>query len=143
MMTTDDDNADWPAKVNPGNILGFYILDRDGNPVEEPDVMKWGEWMARAYETGEHWVARTELPGAVVSTIFEGIDRNHSRALGLDEPLILFETMCFDDAMNSLPIYGGDDEETSLFGRYATRAEALEGHEAIVTELRLKLKVPP
>ena len=130
---------DWPEGLNPGNILGMYVLNDDGEPVEEPDVLAWGRWLERSYETRERWVARTELPGAVVSTVFLGIDHNHSRMLHPGERPILFETMCFDDDMKQLPIYGGDDGEDSLFGRYATRAEALEGHAAIVTELRLKL----
>lgn len=27
---------------------GRYVLDADGNPVPEPDLMKWAEWMEKA-----------------------------------------------------------------------------------------------
>jgi hypothetical protein len=130
-MTTD---FDWDPS-DPENKLGRYILDQDGNPVPEPDLFRWGAWLERSYETGERRVAETEIADGIrVSTVFLALDHNYTNfGIGERETPILFETMCFDD-------YGSiDDEELQLFQRYATRAEALEGHEAIVTELKLKL----
>ena len=62
-------------------------------------------------------------PGVEVSTVFLGIDHNHSGK----GPPILFETMTFDD-------YGGGDQ-----WRYSTWKEAVAGHNAAVAILRAKV----
>ena len=89
-----------------------YILNAAGNPVAEPDTLKWAMW----FSTADRHVARTEISSDIlVSTVFLGVD--HSFGSG---PPILFETM----------IFGG---ELSLEQeRYASRAEAVEGHARLV-----------
>lgn len=87
-----------------------YILSISGDPIPEPDVMKWALW----FETHnvDRVVQRTELSdGVVVSTVFLGLD--HS--FGHGEPQ-LYETM----------IFGGPLDETQ--DRYATRQAAINGH---------------
>jgi hypothetical protein len=103
------------------NPRGYYILDKDGNPRPCPDLTEWALWFERA----DRKVARDELPdGHVVSTVFLGLDHNFTRR----GPPILYETLVFND-------YGEIAGE-----RYATREEALEGHQAQLAELRLRLE---
>jgi hypothetical protein len=93
-----------------------YILSVAGDPIPEPDMMKWARW----FEKGNRQVARTELPGDItISTVFLGID--HS--FGGGEPQ-LFETM----------IFGGPLDQTQ--DRYATRQAAVNGHEYYVQQAK-------
>jgi hypothetical protein len=90
-----------------------YILDKDGNPVPEPDIRKWADW----YEEDKRRVALTILKrpfkdDVSISTVFLGID--HSFSFG--GPPILFETM----------IFGGEHDQWQ--DRYFTRVESLQGH---------------
>jgi len=109
--------------ANPGNILGLYVLDEAGEPVECPDVLEWGRWLE------EHWrlrqIAHDELPGGYrISTVFLPVEMEYTRALGLDIEPVHFETAVFKD-------------DKHLAGqRYATRAAALAGHERVVAALR-------
>lgn len=58
-----------------------YILDGEGNPVAEPDTLKWGKWMQDA----ERRVAFDQVtPQVRVSTVFLGL--NHS--FGGDIPVL-------------------------------------------------------
>ena len=94
---------------------GHYILDGK-TPVEQPDAMKWAEW----YEKIENRkVARTDLAGMTVSTVFLSIDHNYG---GGGQP-ILYETM----------IFGGDHSDYQR--RYHTWAEAEAGHWWTVSHL--------
>lgn len=92
-----------------------YVLDDAGNPVPEPDLMKWG----KAFETMNRQVARDEIGDARISTVFLGLD--HSFDGG--NP-VLFETMVFG---------GKFDQECD---RYFTRQEALKGHAAWVERVK-------
>jgi len=110
------------ARRRRSNPLGQYILDTDGNPVPEPDLLVWGRWLEDAGDLRR--VARDELPsGIVVSTVFLGIDHNWFDY----GPPVLFETLVFND-------YG---EISAVDGRrYATRGEALAGHQTILRYAR-------
>lgn len=99
-----------------------YILDDDGNPVPEPDLITW----ARSFETTKRIVDRTPVGEAEVSTVFLGIDHNFH----LNGPPALFETL----------IFGGNHD---MFGwRYSTRAEALAGHVRVVAALTDNTELP-
>jgi hypothetical protein len=92
-----------------------YILDEAGEPVPCPDLLKWSAFLR---DIGHRMVAKTDLPdGAMVSTVFLGTDHQFG-----DGPPLLFETM----------IFHGDPGTGDECWRYATRAEALEGHAAAV-----------
>lgn len=95
-------------------MLGRYTL-RDGEPVEEPDLLKWGRWM----EGTSRKVARDKLGEVVVSTVFLGLDHNWAD----DGPPILYETMVFGGPLN--------DEQQ----RYHTREGALSGHAEMVARV--------
>lgn len=88
----------------------LYTLDADFNPQPCADLATWARW----FETAHRTLAkdRDERPGAPdveVSTVFLGIDH------GVGAPR-LWETM----------IFGGPLDGQCW--RYATRAEALDGH---------------
>lgn len=84
-----------------------YILDENGDP-KVVGLIEWGEWM----EVADRTVAKSQVGEVEVSTVFLGLDHN----FGDGEPL-LFETM----------IFGG--EHDGYQERYATKIEALKGHE--------------
>lgn len=92
-----------------------YILDADGNPVVEPDLIKW----VKSFETMDRIVKKTQLShGVKVSTVFLGLD--HS--FGGSKP-ILWETM----------IFGG--EHDGYQERYSTHDDALSGHDKAIAML--------
>ncbi len=90
-----------------------YTLAEDGmTPVPCPGVREWAEWMEAAKESGAFRVAEDDLGEVKVSTVFLGL--NHGL---IDRTPILWETM----------IFGG--EHDGWLERYATKAEAIVGHE--------------
>src|SRR5439155_18615507 len=64
-----------------------YILNEAGNPVAEPDLQKWGEWLqtSPARHVGDDTIGPSR-----VSTVFLGLDHQ----FGEGQP-ILWETMVF------------------------------------------------
>lgn len=84
---------------------GYWVLDADKRPVKTDDALVWG----RYFETADRVVAKDEIDGARVSTVFLGIDHNWS-----DGPPVLFETM----------IFGGDHDG------HQTRSSTWEDAEA-------------
>ena len=92
--------------------MNYYILDDQGNPVPEPDVLKWGKWFEN--NTDKRRVAFDRIGNVQVSTVFLGLDHNWGEG-----PPLLYETMVFyTPRRQGFDIY-----------RYATRDEALAGHE--------------
>ena len=91
--------------------MGFekYILDENNNPVVEPNVVKWGQWMGTSLRRR---VGSDEpIPGVKVSTVFLGLDHSWD-----DGPPVLWETM----------IFGGQFDEYQE--RYTSFNDAKEGH---------------
>jgi hypothetical protein len=91
----------------------YYIL-KDGIPVQETDIRKWGAWMEKS--EGNRRVAFTKVGGADVSTVFLGVDHNW-----LGGSPVLFETM----------IFGGEHDQYQE--RYHTLEEAMIGHERAIS----------
>ena len=93
-----------------------YILDADGNPVPEDDILAWAKWRQNPRNI---ILKRTDLPGGViVSTVFLGID--HAFHFFGDPRPVLWETMIFEG------------EHDDWQDRYHTKEEALLGHEHAV-----------
>jgi hypothetical protein len=92
-----------------GMTLHNYILDERGQPVLEPDVIKWAQW----FETSKRILKQDRIDPILVSTVFLGVDHNF---MGEGLPL-LWETM----------IFGGEHDQYQE--RYTSREEALKGHE--------------
>lgn len=92
-------------------MLDNYKLNENGEPERVDDALAWAEW----YETADCHVGYTMLGDVRISTVFLGIDHQFGEG-----PPILWETMVFGGAL--------DQEQV----RYATRAEALAGHQDMV-----------
>lgn len=111
--------------ISIGGRVDHFILDGH-DPVAVESWEQWSEWMTehkyaprRAGRADDCRVARTEIDGVRVSTVFLGIDHGYDTG----EP-ILFETM----------VFGGElDQEQE---RYCTWDEAERGHEAMVRRVR-------
>jgi hypothetical protein len=86
---------------------GRYILDSNGNPVEENDLLTWGRWLENApnREVGRD----TTAGGAQVSTVFLGLDHGFGRP-------VLWETMIFGGPLDGFQ------------ARYTSLEDALAGH---------------
>jgi hypothetical protein len=85
--------------VIPPIDLGLYRLDGK-TPVKVNDTLEWARWLET--HDAERIVARTRIAGAVVSTVFLGVDYGLGRIFGYEQsPPVLFETMTFreDDAI--------------------------------------------
>jgi len=96
--------------------LTKYVLDTDGNPQPEGDLLAWAQWMG----TGDNQVLKREQVGHVrVSTIFRGL----VHGVGDTEP-VLWETMVFGGKLDG------------LCERYASRTDALAGHAAVVAKVK-------
>ena len=93
----------------------YWMLDARGELVETDDVRVWGQW----FETAERQVAQDTIGDVRVSTVFIGLD--HSFGSG---PPLLWESMIFGG-----PLDGHMD-------RYTSRAAAIDGHQAMVAEVR-------
>ncbi len=91
-----------------------YILEGK-TPVECEDLTTWVKWL----ESADCGVARTEIDGVKISTIFIAVDHGHCEG----EPL-LFETM----------VFGG--ELDAELRRYATWDEAEIGHAEMCLRVR-------
>jgi len=90
---------------------GQYILDENGNPVLETDLMKWGAWMEHRNLRS---IASDTLPdGTLVSTIFLGFDHSWDAP-----PPVLWETM----------VFGGEHDQFQ--DRYSSLEDAKAGHAA-------------
>ena len=124
-------------------MLCYYVLDEGGNPVPEPDVLKWGKW----YETAERHVGNTDFGNISVSTVFLGMP-HINKETGAEN--MLYETMVFaDDAILAALLEISEYDDRSLMAeflgtidiqkRYATKAEALQGHKHMCTFIEVCL----
>lgn len=72
-----------------------YVLDAEGRPKPEPDLMKWASWIEKTripatWDKGGRHVADEKIGAVRVSTVFLGLD--HAWGAG---PPIFWETMTF------------------------------------------------
>lgn len=96
-----------------------YILDEHGEPVVCNDLLQWAAWFEGSFRS----IARDEIEGVKVSTVFLGLDHNFC----FKGPPILWETM----------IFGGPLDGQQR--RYATRAQALTGHAEALLMVKMAL----
>lgn len=97
----------------------WYLLDRNKQPVPIPLSVFAAKGLYEVFRQQQR-VAETTVGEIWVSTVFLGIDHNHS----LSGPPVLFETMLFGDC--------------NLVGRYCTWSEALVGHRLVVKCLQAR-----
>ena len=93
-----------------------YVLNEAGDPVPEPDLMTWAQFME---QNDARRIARDEIGDVSVSTVFLGLD--HSFTNG---PPLLYETM----------VFGGPHD--GCMDRYSTRDEAMAGHVRFVRAIQ-------
>lgn len=104
--------------------LRHYILV--GRAVESvDDPMTWARW----FDTADRMVAKDEIDGVLVITVFLGLDHNFFE----QGPPILFETMIFDNPQKSFA--------ESYCERYSSWTEAEAGHAIAVAMVTVKLKM--
>jgi len=101
-----------------------YILDANGEPVLEPDLMKWATWFEASQTTGdlEHSLRRvavSQIGEWQISTVFLALD--HNFGMGPNTPPVLWETMVF-----------GPEPWDNWQDRYTSRAAAEAGHQAVL-----------
>lgn len=73
----------------PAEATDKYILNDQGEPVPEPDTLKWGSWLQWKQEMRK--VIKEKFGESEVSTVFLGLDH----AYGTEVGPILWETMVF------------------------------------------------
>lgn len=102
-------------------MRGLYILDADRNPVPCASILAWGEFMQ---DDAPRRVGHDVCGGVELSTVFLGMDYAHGRG-----HMRVFETAAFSD-----------DGDVCVIDRYATWAEAEEGHAAAVAAFKARRK---
>ncbi len=104
-------------------MTDLYILNKLNElvPVPESDLVRSGQWLATALETGRRVVGRSEVKDYSVKTLFSGCDHNWDGG-----PPILFETTVQQSG-----------ERRDLFTRrYATWEKAEKGHQEVCRYLK-------
>lgn len=100
--------------------FGQYILDDDGNPVPEPDLLAWAMWMEYSHRSkgkDSRIIQQDRIGGVFVSTVFLGLDQGWPRP---SPHPVLWETMIFKG------------EHDGYCKRYTSREHAEEGHRVAV-----------
>jgi hypothetical protein len=93
-------------------VCKFHYILKDKIPVQEPNLLKWSEWMSG----NDRHVDKTVIGKVLVSTVFVGLNRSFNGS----EPTLLFETM----------VFGGDHD--GFMERYHTWEQAQIGHQCAV-----------
>ena len=108
---------DWPVKIGTNDK---YILDEQGNPVSERDLLVWAAWIED--EKHRRLLITNLGPLGCVSTIFLGIDHDFLSILNEEQwrRPILWETM----------VFGGPYDQEQR--RYRSQEDALNGHAELV-----------
>ncbi len=115
--------------------IGSYVLDEQGDPQPEQDILVWAYW----YASAEHQVALSEFAWGRVSTVFLGRDMYAPFPKDLDSTHRprLWETMVFlryeKDVFTDIVTRNPRLQEWHLAQRrYQSRSDALEGHREMV-----------
>lgn len=107
-----------------------YILGAAGNPIEEPDLHKWAEWLENSRD---RVLQQDQNEEYFISTVFLGID------MGFGGQPLLFETMVFRKLKKPKKVlnYTMRREEEEM-DRYATRQQAMDGHKRLCKKYGVK-----
>ena len=99
----------------------FAILE-NGLVISCPDIKAWAKWMEESFANGEHWIAKDEVCGFLISTVFLGINHRFSG------PPIWFETKVFPASSDGefLPNHIKRLECTTKIGAVAGHAAVCE-----------------
>ncbi len=110
-----------------------YVLNENGEPVPEPDLLKWARW----FEDFDRVVDATYVNRGdieiTISTVFLGVDHRY----GDDGPPVLWETMVFGPPIARMFLGRLCDIRPDLDQwRYTSRAAAVAHHAEIVEAVR-------
>lgn len=109
------------AMVTLSDLVGLHwILDDDNKVVAVSDTIEWGTWFEKAGRTGRRFVAKDEVYGLRVSTVFIGIHMGGLQ-IGDDSEPVVFETMIFAGELSDI-----------YQDRYVSWEEAVKGHNKAV-----------
>lgn len=97
--------------------MSWYILDENDNPVKEDDVSKAAKWLEE--NSDRRIVEKTVLINCELSTVFLCLDHSFD-----EEIPILYESLWFGGILDG------------NMRRYATKEEALAGHEEMLEEIK-------
>jgi hypothetical protein len=118
--------------------MAYYMLI-DGKIIATNDVIEWAKWNEAK---DARRVDYTDVKGFYVSTVFLGID--HNWAFDGSKP-ILFETMVFENKVETIKMFGRDfnfhPEKDEYTERYCELEDAKKGHRRIVNKLTGALKL--
>lgn len=107
-----------------------FILDAQGNPVPERNLLKWAKW----YETADRRVKQEWVENVRISTVFTGIDMGWRFIMEGEKMVhipILWETMTFSN----------NRELHELMDRCSGNREQAEAmHERMVRKVKEALK---
>lgn len=95
-----------------------YILNEQGEPVKEPDLLKWG----RSFEISNRIVKQEMIGDVQVSTVFLGLDHNWAS----DGPPVLWESM----------VFGGPHDSDWMDRCSGSREQAQAMHERMVARVK-------
>lgn len=98
---------------DPTNRTGKYVLDADGEPVAEPDLLAWATW----FEGHDRQLLHDRVGDTRISTIFLALDHGLARILNPAATPVLWETMIV-----------GPSVLAGFMWRYTSRLDALTGH---------------
>lgn len=103
----------------------YYVMNKHGEPVPEPDFLKWAMWFDRNRE--KRRVAWTEIRAASVSTVFLGL--NH----GFQGPPVLWETMVFGGVLDEEQVRcsGGREQAEAMHAEMLRAVLAAEETKAV------------
>ena len=87
--------------------MSNYILDESGEPVLEPDLLRFSRW----WEAADRRLFDDLVGDERVSTVFLGMDHGFGKG-----PPVLWETM----------VFGGQHD--GFQQRYSSKASAMAGH---------------
>lgn len=99
-----------------------YILNQKGEPVVEPDLMKWSEWLQNEMAIPDRIVRVQYIGEGRVSTVFLGLNT----AMFSKGPPVVWETMVFGGPLNG--------EMTRCAG---SREQAMAMHEEMIKRVQL------
>lgn len=97
----------------------YYLLDENKNPYPIEDLSTWAQKLELS---GTREVKQEEIDEHYISTVFLGLDHNHSS----EGAPILFETMVFSP----------NPDYNQYQDRYETWDQALEGHKRVCEFVR-------
>lgn len=103
-----------------------YILNDKGEPVPEPDPIKWGQWFEHSSRPFKRRVKREKVGNYEVSTVFLGLDHK----FGGEGPPVLWETM----------VFGEGDLSQDMKRCSGTREQAESMHEEMVKNVKASLR---